>query len=312
MHAKAVTALLAALVACGADPQEQRGHIVVALTVDWEGAYISPDGLDALDDFRAKLGPLPFTHFVSAAYFTKPSVDPAARRSIVEAVRPGDELAVHLHAWRSLAEAAQIQPRLSPSFLTGTERVLMFEDDAGFDTDLDTYDVPALRAMLRTSRRLLEQTGIRVSQSFRAGGYLASTKVRAALVAEGFAIDSSATDYRQLDEQTYLPLRIKETWPTTTTSSQPYELDRLIEVPITGISDYATVPELVAFFDAAEQQLRRDPGHDVVIVLGFHQETAHEFGGRILAALQLVSAHPGIAPELHFGTVEDVAREARR
>ena len=86
--------------------------------------------------------------------------------------RPGDELAMHLHAWKSLATAASIEPKLSPSFLTGTDKLLEFEDgDVGFDTDLDAYTGPELRALLRTSRKLLEQTKLPISKSFRAGGY---------------------------------------------------------------------------------------------------------------------------------------------
>ena len=54
----------------------RKGRIVVAFTIDWEGAYLSPEGLDALDQLRLKLGAAPITHFVSAAYFSKESPDP--------------------------------------------------------------------------------------------------------------------------------------------------------------------------------------------------------------------------------------------
>src|SRR5687767_996778 len=74
-----------------------KGQIVVALTIDWEGAYLSPDGLDALDALRRDLGRTPMTHFVSAAYFTKDAPDPKALETITKAVVEGDELAIHLH-----------------------------------------------------------------------------------------------------------------------------------------------------------------------------------------------------------------------
>ena len=44
-----------------------------------------------------------------------------------------------------------------------------------------------------------------------------------ALEAEGFLVDSSATDYRQLDERTdVLPGRVQATWPRVTTGTQPF------------------------------------------------------------------------------------------
>ena len=84
-----IWAYLAVLVVggCSRASPPANGRIVVALTIDWEGAYVSPDGLDALDEFRRALGPAPLTHFVSAGYFTKDRPDPAAAVSITAAVR---------------------------------------------------------------------------------------------------------------------------------------------------------------------------------------------------------------------------------
>lgn len=333
-----IWASLAALVAVGCSPSKPvlappKGQIVVALTIDWEGAYLSPDGLDALDEFRRALGPapgaptaapvppvppVPMTHFISAAYFTKDPPDPKAAATIIQAVQNGDELAVHLHAWRSLAKASGIEPKLSPSFLTGTDKLLEFEDgDIGFDTDLDAYTVPELRALLRTSRRLLEQTKIRISKTFRAGGYLGTPKVLQAIREEGFIADCSATDYRQLDERKdeVLPKRIKEIWPSVDTTSQPWFVDArggpLLEMPIAAFADYATADEMVAVFEAAHARLRKEPGRDVFVVLGFHQETAHDFSGRLGEAIQKVRGRPELADGLVFTTVESAAERAR-
>jgi hypothetical protein len=300
-------------------PPPTKGRIVVALTIDWEGAYLSPEGLDALDAVRKSFGTAPITHFISAAYFTKASPDPTTVGSIAEAVRKDDELAVHLHAWKSLAKASEIEPRLSPSFLTGTNKLLEFDDgDVGFDTDLDAYSVPDLRALLRTSRRLLEQTRIRISKTFRAGGYLGTPKVLQAIREEGFTVDSSATDYRQLDEQIneVLPNRIKAIWPGVDTASQPWLVQgpgtQLLEMPIAAFADYATPDEIVAIFTAAHARLQKEPGRDVFVVLGFHLETAADFAGRLDEAMQKVRMRKEITDDLLFTTVESAAERARR
>jgi hypothetical protein len=315
--ATTIWACLAALAAGSCSPAP-RGRIVVAITIDWEGAYLSPDGLDALDDFR-RSEPAPMTHFVSAAYFTKGRPDPKAAAAIAQEFHKGDELAVHLHAWRSLARAGGIEPRLSPSFLTGTDKLLEFEDgDLGFDTDLDAYSVTDLRVLVRTSRRLLEGTHLPVSRAFRAGGYLATPKVLQAIQAEGFTVDCSATDHRQLDQRKdeVLPRRLQAIWPGVAPTSQPWWIDApggpLLEMPIAAIADYATPAQIVAVFEAAHARLHDDPRRDVFVVVGFHQETAQDFAGRLRAALDEIRGRRELADELMFATIEDAAARARR
>jgi hypothetical protein len=303
--------------AAGCSPAP-RGRIVVAITIDWEGAYLSPDGLDALDEFRRGAGPAPMTHFVSAAYFTKDRPDPKAAATITQEFRKGDELAVHLHAWRSLARAGGIEPRLSPSFLTGTDKLLEFEDgDVGFDTDLDAYSATDLRVLVRTSRRLLEEIHLPVSRTFRAGGYLGTPKVLQAIQSEGFVVDCSATDPRQIDprKDEVLPRRLQAIWPGVEPTSQPWLVDGpggLLEMPIAAFADYATSAQIVAVFEAAHARLHDEPRRDVFVVVGFHQETAQDFAGRLREALDSVRARREIADELVFATVEDAAARARR
>jgi hypothetical protein len=300
-------------------PAPATGRIVVAITIDWEGAYLSPDGLDALEALRNRFAGAPLTHFMSAAYFTKPEPDPQTVTWIREAVRAGDEAAVHLHAWRSLAQAAKVEPKLSPSFLTGTDKLMEFEDgDVGFDIDLDAYSVAELRSLVRTSRTLLEQLKLPISRTFRAGGYLGTPKVLQAIHDEGLAIDSSATDHRQLDERAdeVLPKRIKAIWPNVDTGSQPFIVDvpggQLLELPIAAFADYASAAEMVTIFEAAHTRLKSAPSKDVFVVLGFHQETAAEFGGRLGEALETLRGRKELADVMTFTTVQNAAERARK
>lgn len=310
--------LLVAACSSSGSKTAAKGRIVVAITIDWEGAVLDDDGLDALDALRKTLGPTtPMTHFVSAAYFTKEQPDTTATASIRQALHKGDELAVHLHAWRSLARASQIEPKLAPSFLTGTNELLEFPDgDVGFDVDLDAYNVAELRALLRTSRQLLEPAGT-VSKSFRAGGYLGTPKVLQAIRDEGYRVDSSATDHRQLDERKdeVLPKRIAEIWPKVDTTSQPFLVPGqgrpLVEIPIAAFADYAEAAEMAAVFDAAHARLQKDPNRDVFVVFGFHQETATHFAGRIAEAVTTVRARRELADQLLFTTIEYAGELAR-
>ena len=312
MNARACLVAVAACACSSAPaPSPPQGHIVVAITIDWEGAELSAPGLAALAELRTKLGAVPITHFVSAAYLTS---DAAARAAtIASAIRPGDELAMHLHAWRSLAQASGITPRLSPSFLTGTDQLLEIAD-GGFDTDLDTYDVAGLRALLRTSRRLLEQTRIPVSRSFRAGGYLATPKVISAIAAEGYTVNSSAIDRHQLDEleDAVLSDRLAGVWPRIEATSQPYVLrEPLLEMPIAAVTDYVEADEIVRMFEAAHARLAAEPSRDVFVVLASHLETADDNAARLGDAITTVRDRRSIADKLLYSTIDQAAELAR-
>jgi len=312
-----VVASASATPACSSPKARASGRIVVAVTVDWEGAAFSPDSLDALDELRKRIAPAPLTHFVSAAYFTKDHPDARAAAYIAEAVHPGDELALHLHAWRSLARAAGLEPKLSPSFVTGTDKLYEFEDgDIGFDTDLDVYGAPELRALIRTSAHLLEQTHVPLATTFRAGGYLGTPKVLEALRLEGFTVDSSATDYRQIDpkQDSFLSRRVKEVWPGLDSASQPYFVDprrQLLEMPIAATADYVTAADIVKLVEAARAKLDGDPHRDVFVVIGCNQETAQDFAARIGEAIQQLRGRPAIADRLLLTTVDKAAAMAR-
>lgn len=317
IHGLCACALLA--FGCSSKKSEPKaaatGKLYVAVTIDWEGAYFSGDALDALDALRGKLGAdVPLTHFVCAAYFSKPEVDPDATVHLASAVKDGDELALHLHLWKSLAVASSIEPKLSPSFLTGTDKLIEFPDgDVGFDVDLDAYGVSDLRALVRTSKKLLEPVGIPLSTSFRAGGYLATPKVLQAIRDEGFTTDSSAALGDQFNGpgDKILRQRIKEVWPKATPGMQPFAIatpaGEITEMPIGAVADYVNAGDIADVITRAHEQLVKDRGRNVFVVLAFHQETADEFGSRIFEALQRVRAKPEIAADLSFTTVEKAA-----
>jgi hypothetical protein len=296
-----------AVMGCSSAPPAERHHIVVALTVDWEGAYVSRDGLDELASLRGRLDGAPMTHFVSAAYLTKKTPDPALAPELVAAAARGDEIAMHLHVWSSIARAAGITPKPRPSFLSGTDKIVEFEDgDDGFDTDLDAYDVPALRAMLKVSRLKLEELGIDVSSSFRAGGYIVSANVRKALHMEGYTVDSSAIDANELAMADYLPQRVRAVWPAVIPTAQPFVVEGLVELPIAAVADYTTSARIAAVFDAAAERLKADPSHHVFVTIALHQETAAEYAKRVGDAIDAARVRIGHDAFI-FVTVEKAA-----
>lgn len=293
------------LAACS---QPTRGEIVAVVTIDWEGAYVSLDSLDAIDALRAAHRDVRVTHFVSAAYFTKAEPIDDIMATLREAVRPDDELAVHVHAWTSLARAAGVAPRESPSYLTGTDALTPFEGDRGLDVDLDAYTAPELRAIVRKTRDLLAAVGP-VSTAFRAGGYLGTPRVLQAIRDEGFTIDSSAIDHRRVVRTaTHAAFgeRLAEIWPRVEATTQPFAIalrgSSLTELPIAAVVDHATPAELAGVFDHAAA-IAAD-GRDAYVVLALHHESADEHAARLQAVLD---ARRGA---LTFATVTQAAMRA--
>lgn len=301
--ASVVRALVVVSLLCLGCSRAPEGRVIVSVTVDWEGAQLDPDGLDAIDYLRKRTGPI--THFVSAAYFTKAEPEPIVA-TIVEMVRPGDELAVHLHGWRSLAQASGVAPRTSPSFATGDDTLEDFDGDAGYETDPDVYDASELRAILQTSRRLLAQAKLPVSRSFRGPGFLGTPKLLLAAASEGFTIDSSAFDHRVLEGAHRT--RVQGVWPKVDATTQPFAVGTLLELPITAFADFTSPEAVIAHVDAAYARLAADPARDLYLVFGMNLETAGQLAGRLGNGLEAArKAHPNLA----FMTVEQAGTLAR-
>jgi len=290
--------------------------VVVSVSVDWEGAYFEEDGLAALGRFREQNPDVPISHFVSAAYYTKPLAVPAdVTHFLKQHIRSGDEVGVHLHAWNSLVQAARVPVRTGRSFLTEDGRLMEFDGDAGFDIDPSIYTVTELRAMLATSRRLLEAAGLKVAPVFRAGGWLAAPNVLEAARAEGFLVDSSAIDPTWLGEGAssegfeYLASRVREVWPKVDRTSQPFLIETpagpILEMPDSGaMADHMSSEEI----EDHVQWAFNSPRRPMFVHLGFHAETAHEYAALLSRALANLRRRK---VPMQFVTVSKAAELAR-
>lgn len=266
---------------------------MVSVSVDWEGAYFEENGLAALARFQSENPDVPITHFVCPAYYTKPSaVAGEVTYFLTQHIRQEDEVGVHLHPWHSLVQAARVPVRSSRSFLTEDGRLMEFDGDAGFDVDPSIYTVTELRAIMATSRGLLESAGFKVAPAFRAGGSLAPANVLEAARAEGFLIDSSAIDSTLLGEGAssdgfeYLASRVREVWPKVDRTTQPFLIDTpagpILEMPDTGaMADHMSSEEM----EDHVQWAAGSPKRPIFVHLGFHAETAHHYAALLSRAL---------------------------
>jgi hypothetical protein len=291
-----------------------RPRVILTVSVDWEGLHIKDGNLAALAALRRDLPGVSLTHFLNGAYYTRSgaSAEEATariRRGIVE----GDELGLHIHPWRSLVEAAGVQFRSSPSFFGRPLKNV--DSDEGHEVELTAYEVDELRSIVRHARGRLEQAGFPISRSFRAGGWIADTKVLEAIRAEGFEVDSSATDntwHKEELGQRPIWQRLRQLWPAVTEVTQPFAISTpagtILEMPDTGaLADYVSAEEMTNHVRRAIERARADPSHPVFVHLGLHQESASRFASRVSAALAPLRAEEG----LEIVTLERAAGLAR-
>ncbi|MBK6519958.1 MAG: hypothetical protein IPM79_33800 [Polyangiaceae bacterium] len=277
---------------------EERGRILIVVTVDWEGRDLTDANIGAMEELRARRPDVPLVQYLNAAYFTKPDADPAAtRQQISRALSGDDELGLHIHGWERLFEAAGVTFRASPTFWDPSGVVSQgCSFDCGHEVPISAYTEAELDKVIGFSLETLEANGLGRAVSFRAGGWMAKANVRDALVGRGFLTDGSAVPSAHLaSEIGDLPLWtwVDELWKGTDASSQPFQLATahgpLLEIPDNGaLADYMTAQEMVEVFQQARDRYDESPREDVVVSIGFHQETAAKYLSRVDAALDAI------------------------
>jgi hypothetical protein len=273
-----------------------RGQIQLVISVDWEGAHLESDNLEAMREFRRQFPQVPLLQFLNAAYFTKPGANAAGIRSAIQSVLLStDELGLHIHGWNSLFTEAGVKYRSTPRFW-GTPGEC--EYDCGHEVAISAYTTDELRRVIRYSVNTLEQNGLGHARSFRAGGWVANGSVLEALAAEGFRLDSSAVPapllYGQL-KGTPLYDFILQLWSQVTSTTQPWTIrtaqGSLLELPDSGgLADYVTAEKMKELFDGAVQSLARNPDQDVYLQFGFHEETAERYLTQLKMGLRAILA----------------------
>lgn len=267
----------------------KQGKILLLVSVDWEGREIQPDNIQDMAKFRKQYPMVPLLHFLNAAYFTKPDANPDRIQSQINSVLlPDDDLGLHIHGWKSLFEASGVFFKDAPT-LWGT-RIAECVYDCGHEVPIDLYSVDELRKVIRFSTKTLSAYGYGKATHFRTGAWLGAPNVLEALVQEGFTVDSSEVPPELLKPQLGLfPIYkwVSRLWGSTKITTQPHSIEtpagRILEIPDNGaLADYMEASQMMAVFQAGVETLKQNPDRDVLVHIGFHQETAHRYLSRVV------------------------------
>jgi hypothetical protein len=278
------------------DYTRRKGKLQLVVTVDWEGRDLREDNIRAMENLNARFPQVKIVHFLNAGYYTKQFANRADITARVNrAIKPGDEKALHIHGWRRLFEASGLTFRNTPTFWGTTidPRSRECLDDCGHEVPISLYTSDELRKVVKFSLDTLEQNGFGRAKSFRCGGWMAKTTVRDAIAAEGLTYEHSAVPVVFLQAKlgtTPVYGWLSELWQGTTNVSQPYTLPTatapLVEVPDNGgLADYVNTQQMMEVFAANKALYLRDRRKNVVVSVGFHEETAASYLPQLEAAL---------------------------
>lgn len=264
--------------------------IKIYMTVDWEGRSLDQDNIEAMQAFRKRFPHIPMLQLVNPAYFLREHSDNARLTQVIKSTfLPNDTSGLHVHAWKSLTNHCGVPFQYSHSFADTDENCQ--RGDCGYTISLEyAYTQSDLTKLIACSNQVLVDNGFNKSVHFRAGGWQLGTKLIAALQADGFIWDSSVIDADLLTtrwhEDSGMVTMLRRLHPNATPLDQPYALStQLIEYPNNAaLADYTSTKQIVRLFES----LRR--ANKKVMVLGFHQETAVDFLGRLERAIPQMEA----------------------
>ena len=279
------------------DPR--KGRLQLLVSVDWEGGDLREENLRAFEDLRGRFPQVRLVHFLNAAYYRTGASFAAITATTRRVLRPGDELGLHLHGWRTLFQASGVTFRPGPRFNIREPLVVDGPEcayDCGIDVPIGLYTSDELRKVVRYSIAMLASQGFGRAKSFRTGGWMLRQSVRDAIAAEGITRDHSdvATTFLAYKLQGSLLWGwLQELWPNTTDIAQPYVLPTsttpLIEVPDNGaLAGYTNAAQMVEMFQHNKAVYLADPSKNVVLSFGFHQELSKRDLPDLMGGLQKI------------------------
>ncbi|MFW5432147.1 MAG: hypothetical protein ACKE5M_02955 [Methylophilaceae bacterium] len=264
-------------------------HIYV--TVDWEGISLDQENIEEMQVFRKKFPHIPMLQLVNPAYFLRDHPSNARLTKVIKSTfLPTDTQGLHVHAWKSLTNYCGVPYQYSHSFADTDENCKT--GDCGYTVSLENaYSQNDLTKLIACSNQVLIKNGFKQSVHFRAGGWQLGPKLIAALEADGFVWDSSAIDANLLTTRWHkdsgMVTMLRKLHPTSTPLDQPYALSaQLKEYPNNAaLADYTSTKQIIRLFNNLVKANKK------VMVLGFHQETAVDFLGRLEQAIPQMEAN---------------------
>jgi hypothetical protein len=257
----------------------------VLVTTDWDFSDPGNQANTYQDLMHRDHAELRITHFVGPYTFTDPMVSEAREAELVTWLVKqrdtfGDEIGLHIHPYCNFVTTAGL------TCITDQSTVYPNGDPSGYTVKLGPYGRDDFGRLLDRAKELFTQHGLNVPRTFRAGGWTATLETLAALADKGFVADTSALNWKRIEEWTGKELYRwnMENWNPIDDTTQPYYPSMtnvltsttptlpILEVPDNGVMiDYVSLPEMTGLFDANwDGQPLTSPR---TLMMGFHPAT---------------------------------------
>lgn len=243
-----------------------RSHpLYFVMTTDWDFADPGNTALEYHDDLRAAHPTMRFTHFIGPYTFTDSGISDDRKHELATWAKTqrdqyGDEIGLHIHPWCHFV--------ISAGLTCITDQSTRFEegDTTGYTIKLGAYGQAGFEQLLTRADEIFAEHELGKPVTFRAGAWTATTDTLKALAAKGFVADTSANNWRRMEEwigidNGELYNWNMENWQSITDTSQPYYPNQsdqqsdaapqipILEVPDNAIMvDYVTVEEMIEIF----------------------------------------------------------------
>jgi hypothetical protein len=265
-------------------PFKRTAPYYVLVTTDWDFADPGNQANTYQDRLHRDHSDLRMTHFVGPYTFTDPAVNEARRAELVTWLQKqrdmfDDEIGLHIHPYCNFVTAAGL------TCITDQSTVYTM-DTTGYTIKLGAYGRTDFGTLLEHSKTIFEQRGLGTPRTFRAGGWTATLETIAALADKGFTADTSALNWKRIEEWSGKELYRwnMENWNPIDDTSQPYYPSEtnvlttgdaklsILEVPDNGVMiDYVSLPEMNGIFDTNwDGQPLESPR---TLMMGFHPAT---------------------------------------
>ncbi len=265
-------------------PFKRTAPYYVLVTTDWDFSDPGNQANAYQNKMHLDHSELRLTHFVGPYTFTDPMVTEARKGELVTWLLKQrdlyeDEIGLHIHPYCHFVTAAGL------TCITDQSTVYA-SDDSGYTIKLGAYGRTDFGTLLEHSKTLFQQRGLGTPKTFRAGGWTATLETIAALADKGFTADTSALNWKRIEEWNGKELYRwnMENWNPIDDTSQPYYPSEtsvlmtgaatlpILEVPDNGVMiDYVSLPEMNGIFDANwDGQPLESPR---TLMMGFHPAT---------------------------------------
>lgn len=276
-----------------ANASTRKPRVRLLVSIIWEGYDVSAINIRALVKFREIYPDMALTHFLSPAYFLKPTLTPTKVALMQRVFRVHDRIGLYMQPWKSLTEEAGVLFRYKPTFWGTPVAPSECDLDCGRQVPLTIYDNREIQAMFEAGTKALYRRGFADVAGYLTAGWLSSEGTQESAAASGLREDYSAIDPNLIAEKLAgFPILqwARAAWPNVKSprevrlvKTRAGDLKQFMHVP--GIIDYHAVDSIVktseAVFDAALER----PRLDWTLHLSVIQESASQNIDRLLESV---------------------------